>query len=193
MSSFNRKKKNLFSTVFTQDYSENPQEQLLLSHKEWQTKRDRKTRIVIILDHMNLYIYGCTVLVGRTEGKRLPGTPMHRLRDNIKMCLKQIGWMVMDWIHCARNTDKWWALENTIINDEVQLDEKTFLYKLRTYWPLTKKKLCCMELVMGLQTCFSSQCVFVTGLALKLWPRTTQYSFIQQVLAVSALWILILW
>jgi len=37
-------------------------------------------------------------LVGRPDGKRPFGKPRHRLEENIKMDLLEVGWWVMDWI-----------------------------------------------------------------------------------------------
>jgi hypothetical protein len=38
------------------------------------------------------------ILVGKPEGKRPLGRPKHRLLDNIKMDLREIGWDEMLWI-----------------------------------------------------------------------------------------------
>ena len=38
------------------------------------------------------------VLVGKPEGKRPLGRPRHRLEDNTKMDLQELGCGVMDWI-----------------------------------------------------------------------------------------------
>jgi hypothetical protein len=37
-------------------------------------------------------------LVRKPDGKRPLGRPRHRLVDNIKMDLREIGWDGMDWI-----------------------------------------------------------------------------------------------
>jgi hypothetical protein len=39
------------------------------------------------------------VLVDKAEGKRQLGRPMHKLADNIKRNLKEIGWEGMEWIN----------------------------------------------------------------------------------------------
>jgi hypothetical protein len=36
------------------------------------------------------------ILLGKSEGKRPPGRPRHRLVDNIKMELREIGWDGLD-------------------------------------------------------------------------------------------------
>jgi hypothetical protein len=38
------------------------------------------------------------ILVGKPEGKILLGRPRHRWEDNIRIYLREIGWVVMDWI-----------------------------------------------------------------------------------------------
>jgi hypothetical protein len=42
-------------------------------------------------------------LLGRSEGKRLLGSPRHRWEDNIKMDLQEIGCGGMDWIELAQD------------------------------------------------------------------------------------------
>jgi hypothetical protein len=42
-------------------------------------------------------------LVGKPEGKRPLGRPMHRCEDNIRMDFREIGWECVDWIHLARD------------------------------------------------------------------------------------------
>jgi hypothetical protein len=54
--------------------------------------------------------------VGKTEGKRPLGRPRHRWVDNIKICVREIGWDGMDWISLAQDRDQWRALVNTIMN-----------------------------------------------------------------------------
>jgi hypothetical protein len=45
------------------------------------------------------------ILVGKPEGKRPLGRPRRRWVDNIKMCLREIGWDGMDWIDLAQDRD----------------------------------------------------------------------------------------
>jgi hypothetical protein len=56
------------------------------------------------------------ILVGMPEGKRPLGRPRHRWVDNIKMDLREIGWVDMNWIDLAQNRDQWRALVNTLMN-----------------------------------------------------------------------------
>jgi hypothetical protein len=45
-------------------------------------------------------------LVGKPEGERPLGRPRRRWVDNMKMCLREISWGVMDWIHLAQGKDQ---------------------------------------------------------------------------------------
>jgi hypothetical protein len=40
----------------------------------------------------------CRILVGKPEGKRQLGRRRHRWVDNIKMDLREMGWVGLDWI-----------------------------------------------------------------------------------------------
>jgi hypothetical protein len=54
--------------------------------------------------------------VGKPEGKRPMGRPRCRWVDNIKMDLRELGWVGMDWIDLAQGRDQWRALVNTDVN-----------------------------------------------------------------------------
>jgi hypothetical protein len=56
------------------------------------------------------------ILMRTHERKRRLGRPGHRLEDNIKMDLIEIGWCGMDWIDLAQDRDQWRALVNTAMN-----------------------------------------------------------------------------
>jgi hypothetical protein len=56
------------------------------------------------------------VLVGKPEGKRPLGRPIHRWEDNIKMNLQEVGCGGMDWIELDQNRDRWRALVNAVMN-----------------------------------------------------------------------------
>jgi hypothetical protein len=56
------------------------------------------------------------VLVGRPEGKRPLGRPMHRWEDNIKMDLRKIGIDGVNWIQLAQDMVQWRACVNTVMN-----------------------------------------------------------------------------
>jgi hypothetical protein len=46
------------------------------------------------------------ILVGRPEGKKPLGRPRRRRVDNIKIDLREIGWVGMDWIDLAQDMDQ---------------------------------------------------------------------------------------
>ena len=50
-------------------------------------------------------IYKYRVLVGKPEGKRPLGRNWHRWEDNIKMDLREVEYMDMDWIELAQDRD----------------------------------------------------------------------------------------
>jgi hypothetical protein len=54
------------------------------------------------------------ILVGKPEGKRL-GRPRHKWVDNIKIDLREIRWVGMDWIDPAQDKDQWSALVNMVL------------------------------------------------------------------------------
>jgi len=56
------------------------------------------------------------ILVGKPDGKRVLGRPQHRLEDNIRMELQEVGWGGMDWIGVAWDRDRWRALVNLVMN-----------------------------------------------------------------------------
>jgi hypothetical protein len=55
-------------------------------------------------------------LVGRPEGRRPLGRPRHRLEDNIKVDIYEVGWEGVDWIDMAQDRDRWRALVSTVLN-----------------------------------------------------------------------------
>jgi hypothetical protein len=59
------------------------------------------------------------VWVGELKGKRPLGRPRHKWKDDIKMDLRGIEWGFIDWFHMARETDKWRASVNTVMNIRV--------------------------------------------------------------------------
>jgi predicted small integral membrane protein len=38
------------------------------------------------------------------------------MKDNIRIDLREIVYMDMDWIHMAQERDHWWALVNTVMS-----------------------------------------------------------------------------
>jgi hypothetical protein len=59
------------------------------------------------------------VLAGKPEGNRPLGRPSYEWVDNVKMCLREIGWGGVDWIDLAENGDQWRVLVNTVMNLQV--------------------------------------------------------------------------
>jgi hypothetical protein len=57
----------------------------------------------------------CKILEGKREGKRPLGRPTRKWIDNIKMYLRELGWVGMDLIDLAQYMDPWRALVNTVI------------------------------------------------------------------------------
>jgi hypothetical protein len=53
--------------------------------------------------------------VGNPEGKRPLGRHRSRWDDNIKICLREIGWVRMDWINLTQDRDQKRTLVNTVI------------------------------------------------------------------------------
>ena len=57
------------------------------------------------------------VLVGRPEGKCALGITRRRWKDNFKIHLQEIGWVVgMNWIDLAQDRERWRALVNAVMN-----------------------------------------------------------------------------
>ena len=44
--------------------------------------------------------------MGKTEGKRQLGRPRRRWKDNINMVLQEVGWVGLDWIELAQDSDR---------------------------------------------------------------------------------------
>jgi hypothetical protein len=56
-------------------------------------------------------------LVGNPEGKRPLGRKRRRWEDGIRMDLRKIGWVNVDWIRLAQDRDLW----RPVINAEKNL------------------------------------------------------------------------
>jgi hypothetical protein len=61
----------------------------------------------------------CSVLMGKSEGKRPLGRPRHRWKDNIRMDLQEVGCRSMDWIELAQDRDSCRVLMNAVMNFRV--------------------------------------------------------------------------
>jgi hypothetical protein len=56
------------------------------------------------------------ILVGRPVGRRPLGRPRLRWENNIKMDLREVGWVGMNWIELAQDRNRWRALVNAAMN-----------------------------------------------------------------------------
>ena len=56
------------------------------------------------------------VLVGKPEEKRPLGRRRRRWKDNIKMCLQEVGCVGTDWIELTQDRDRWQAFATVVIN-----------------------------------------------------------------------------
>jgi hypothetical protein len=56
------------------------------------------------------------LLVGKPEGRKPLGRPRRRWLYNIRTDLVEMGWGDVDWIGLARDTDRWRALVNSVLN-----------------------------------------------------------------------------
>jgi hypothetical protein len=54
--------------------------------------------------------------VGKPKGKRPLGRPRYRWMDNIRMDLGELGWGDVDWTCLAKDTNRWRALVNSVLN-----------------------------------------------------------------------------
>jgi hypothetical protein len=59
------------------------------------------------------------LLVGNPDGKRPLRRPRHRLVDNIRMDLGEVGWGDVDWIGLDKDRNRWRALVNSVLNIRV--------------------------------------------------------------------------
>jgi hypothetical protein len=54
--------------------------------------------------------------VGKLEGERPLRRPRSRWEDNIRMDLRETGWVGMDWVHVPQDREQWWAFVNMVMN-----------------------------------------------------------------------------
>jgi hypothetical protein len=54
--------------------------------------------------------------VGKAEGKRPLGRPRRKWVDNIRMDLGEVGWGDVDWIGLAKDSNRWRAPVNSVLN-----------------------------------------------------------------------------
>jgi len=56
------------------------------------------------------------ILVRKPEGKRQLRRTSRRWEDNIRLNLRGIGWVVVDWIHLDEYRDQCWTVVNAVMN-----------------------------------------------------------------------------
>jgi hypothetical protein len=56
------------------------------------------------------------ILAVKPKGKRPLGRPRPRWEDDIKMDLREVGWVGIDWINLAQNRDQCMAVLNMVMN-----------------------------------------------------------------------------
>jgi hypothetical protein len=56
------------------------------------------------------------VSVRKPKGKRPLGRPRRRWENGIRMDLREIGWIGMEWIFLAQDRDRWRTLANGVMN-----------------------------------------------------------------------------
>jgi hypothetical protein len=56
------------------------------------------------------------VLVGKPEGRRPLGRPRCRWEDGVRMDLRGIGLVGVDWIRLAQDRDRWRAVVSAVMN-----------------------------------------------------------------------------
>jgi hypothetical protein len=70
------------------------------------------------------------ILVGRPESKRPLGRPRRRWKDNIKMDLREIGFVGANWIQLAQDRVQWRTLVKTMRNLRVPQESRIIFDKL---------------------------------------------------------------
>jgi hypothetical protein len=72
------------------------------------------TDIIRMIKLRRMRWVGRVARMGR--GERPLRRPRRRWVDNIKIDLRRIEWVSVDWINLAQNRDQWRALVNTVMN-----------------------------------------------------------------------------
>ena len=72
-------------------------------------------------------IYKYRVLVGKPEGKRPLGRNWRRWEDNLKMDLREVEYMDMDWIELAQDRGRLRALEIAVMKLRVPQNAENFV------------------------------------------------------------------
>jgi hypothetical protein len=56
------------------------------------------------------------ILIGKSERKRPLRRSRRRGEENIRMDVRERGWIVVDWINLAQDRNQWRVLVNTVMN-----------------------------------------------------------------------------
>jgi 3-oxoacyl-ACP reductase-like protein len=75
-----------------------------------------RMRLAAQVAHVGQNKIAYRILVGKPEVKRPLGRPRRRWEGNVKIELREIGWVGMYWIDLAQDRDQWWAIANTVMN-----------------------------------------------------------------------------
>jgi hypothetical protein len=81
--------------------------------------KSRRMRWVGHVAHMGEGRGVYKVLVGEPEGKRPLERPRHKLEDDIKLDLREIGIDGANWIQLAQDRTQWQAFVNMVMNLQV--------------------------------------------------------------------------
>ena len=65
--------------------------------------------------------------MGKLEGKRPLGTPRRICADIIKMGLREVRWVGVDWIDLAENRDRWQVVVSAVLKLRVPEHAGNFL------------------------------------------------------------------
>jgi hypothetical protein len=65
-----------------------------------------------------------TVLFEKPVRKRPLGRHEHKWECNIKIDLKEIVWVDVDWIHLTQVRVQWWAVVNMLMNLQLLKDQE---------------------------------------------------------------------
>jgi hypothetical protein len=59
------------------------------------------------------------IFVAKPEGKRPLGRPRNRWEDNIRMDVREIGLIVVNWLHVVQDRDQWQVRVNIMMSFRV--------------------------------------------------------------------------
>jgi hypothetical protein len=74
----------------------------------------KETGLVVNTDSIMYILIFCNQNAGHRN--RPLGRPRHRLKDGIRMDLRENGLGGVDWIPLAQDRDRWWAVVSAVMN-----------------------------------------------------------------------------